>query len=173
MVTHRGGYPPAVEVHGWAWSDAAAMAGLQPLAVSVTVDGELAVTAVANISRPDLVSARVAPSPNHGFVADLPSELCTKVSHPLITRTDNVCWEPTLMQPSWCCRTLTRRWPKETTRFASLRKWKGASHSSSAPHHVACATFSSAAAIINSVAVEHHPPDSRAGPSCRCCCDTH
>lgn len=66
------------------------MAGLQPLTVSVTVDGELAMTVVANVSRPDLVSAGVAPSPNHGFVADLPSKLCTKVSHPLITRTVNV-----------------------------------------------------------------------------------
>lgn len=87
MITKSGGYPPAVELHGWAWSDAAAMAGLQPLTVSVTVDGEVALTALANVSRPDLVSAGVAPSPNHGFVADLPSELCTKVSHPLTTCT--------------------------------------------------------------------------------------
>ena len=148
VVTEGGGYPAAVEVHGWAWSDAAAMAGLQPLTVSVTVDGELAMTAVANISRPDLVSAGVAPSPNHGFVADLPSELCTKVSHPLISRTVNVRWESTLMQPWCCCRTLTRRWSKATTQFASPRKWKGASRLSSVPHHVACVTSSRAAAKI-------------------------
>jgi hypothetical protein len=79
-----GGDPPALSVHGWAWSTAGHRAGLAPVGVTVTVDGRAVVqqgaaVAVANASRPDLVAAAVAPSPNHGFKIDLPISVCRDV----------------------------------------------------------------------------------------------
>jgi hypothetical protein len=79
VATQGGGDPPAVLLHGWAWSAAAPVAGMQPLTVSVEVDGKLVMTTVANVSRPDLVAVDVAPDPNHGFVADLPVEICREM----------------------------------------------------------------------------------------------
>ena len=80
-VAVTAGDPPAVVVHGWAWSSAAPQAGLAPLTVTLEVDGKAAVTVTANVSRPDLVAVAVAPSPDHGFTVGLPPALTRPLLH--------------------------------------------------------------------------------------------
>ena len=59
----------AVTVHGWAWSEWASKGGSASIAVVVQVDDLPNVTVpLANVSRPDLVAAGVAPNATHGFI---------------------------------------------------------------------------------------------------------
>lgn len=82
LNTKGGGYPPALIMHGWAWSTAAHKAGMAPVSITVSVDGQPVMKNIlANVSRPDLVAAAVAPSVNHGFVIDLPIADCQALLH--------------------------------------------------------------------------------------------
>jgi hypothetical protein len=60
-----------IAVHGWAWDEGAPNAGQAPVVVRVSVSGlstpVTPITTLANISRPDLVVAGVAPNAEHGF----------------------------------------------------------------------------------------------------------
>ena len=58
--------PDSVTLHGWAWSETAAKGGSIPISVQISVDGAVSTT-IANVSRPDLVAAHVAPNNYHGF----------------------------------------------------------------------------------------------------------
>ena len=50
--------------------------------VQITLDGTVVATGVANLPRPDLVKAGVAPDPNHGFTIPLPAAVVHKLSVP-------------------------------------------------------------------------------------------
>lgn len=78
-VVTKTGFPPAIVVHGWAWSTGAPKAGQEPVDVTISVDDRPVLSSsVANVSRPDLVAAGVAPNSNHGFEIGLPPEVCTR-----------------------------------------------------------------------------------------------
>ena len=61
-----------VQLHGWAWDDGAAKAGLEPISVRVSVDGTPVATVLANMSRPDIEDRGAAPTADHGFEFSLP-----------------------------------------------------------------------------------------------------
>ena len=61
-----------VDVTGWAVDPDSPGNGTVRLTVEVHVDGTMIWTAVANISRPGLVTHHVAPDPNHGLVTKIP-----------------------------------------------------------------------------------------------------
>lgn len=75
--------PAGVRVLGWVVDTAVGPAGLQgsttrpvqqPVGVLITVDGEPVLETVADVPRPDLVKAGVAPAPaKHGLAATLPA----------------------------------------------------------------------------------------------------
>ena len=46
--------------------------GVPPVHVMVTLDAAPVLTVLANLDRPDLVKAKVAPNPFHGFDAQFP-----------------------------------------------------------------------------------------------------
>eukprot|EP01046_Picozoa_sp_COSAG06_P039504 COSAG06_NODE_4679_length_4042_cov_4.646704_2_plen_339_part_00 len=50
--------------------------------VQITLDGTVVASGVANLPRPDLVKAGVAPDPNHGFTIPLPAAVVHKLSAP-------------------------------------------------------------------------------------------
>eukprot|EP01065_Artemidia_motanka_P026144 TRINITY_DN31062_c0_g1_i1.p1 TRINITY_DN31062_c0_g1~~TRINITY_DN31062_c0_g1_i1.p1 ORF type:complete len:611 (+),score=156.99 TRINITY_DN31062_c0_g1_i1:51-1883(+) len=70
-VTAAGG---AVSVRGWVVDTALPGGGVPPVNVSIEVDYEQVMTAVADVSRPDLPKAGVAPNAEHGFQKQLPAE---------------------------------------------------------------------------------------------------
>eukprot|EP00051_Salpingoeca_urceolata_P007730 m.100038 g.100038 ORF g.100038 m.100038 type:complete len:580 (+) comp15373_c1_seq2:174-1913(+) len=62
-----------VALHGWAWdAGLPGGGGLASVSVAISFDSKQVATAVANVSRPDLVAADAAPDAMHGFVATLP-----------------------------------------------------------------------------------------------------
>eukprot|EP00041_Stephanoeca_diplocostata_P020796 m.472764 g.472764 ORF g.472764 m.472764 type:complete len:677 (+) comp21663_c0_seq3:135-2165(+) len=74
--------PPAVIVNGWVVDKALSGGGIPPVMVNVYLDGQLVISShVANLSRPDLVKAGVAPNPDHGFVAKLGGSTGAKALH--------------------------------------------------------------------------------------------
>ena len=66
-----------LKLHGWAWDQAAAMAGMAAINVTVELDGIFSAVGSADVSRPDIVKTWAtgsAPNPDHGFeiVVELP-----------------------------------------------------------------------------------------------------
>ena len=66
--------PGPVTIGGWAVDPNLEGGGRPPVNVSITVDGTVVATALADRPRPDLVPAHVAPDPNHGFSILLPPD---------------------------------------------------------------------------------------------------
>jgi len=58
---------PAVNVSGWAVDKLLPRAGWGPVTVIISIDGQPVISVLAMESRPDLVTAGVAPNPEHGF----------------------------------------------------------------------------------------------------------
>eukprot|EP00946_MAST-07B_sp_MAST-7B-sp1_P001728 g1728.t1 len=77
-------------VRGWAVDSALPKRGWAPVVVVAFVDGEAVSSTVADQSRPDLVSAGVAPNPEHGFSLTIPqsafSRLQSNGRHVLLVR---------------------------------------------------------------------------------------
>eukprot|EP00759_Apiculatamorpha_spiralis_P028711 PhF_6_TR31193/c1_g1_i1/m.45749 len=66
-----------VIVAGWAVDSALPKHGWGPVTVLVSVDAEPCLSYLALLPRPDLVVAKIAPNPNHGFSVILPLEAAT------------------------------------------------------------------------------------------------
>lgn len=60
---------------GWAVDHNLPGDGLAPVEIRITVDLAPCCSTMANISRPDLVKAHVAPNPEHGFELSLPANI--------------------------------------------------------------------------------------------------
>lgn len=60
-------------VKGWAVDSALPGGGLAPIAVAVRVDFSMVAVCLADVTRPDLVDAKVAPNPQHGYICALPA----------------------------------------------------------------------------------------------------
>jgi hypothetical protein len=60
-----------VAVGGWAVDPALSGGGVPPVTILVSAGGKLLASIVANEPRPDLVKAKVAPNPEHGFTGTL------------------------------------------------------------------------------------------------------
>ena len=71
----------AVSVLGWVVDPLLRGSGVPPVAVRVLIDGVAAATAVADVFRPDLVKAGVAPNPQHGFAVLLDAAATTLLQH--------------------------------------------------------------------------------------------
>ena len=80
-----GCHPPcgttAMSVSGWA-VDPQLEGGRTPVNVSLLVDGKVVAVGTADLPRPDLVEAGVAPDPNHGFVIVLPGRVAQALGVP-------------------------------------------------------------------------------------------
>ena len=61
-----------VTVSGWIVDTLLPKMGMSPATAVVSVDGQAVASVLANIPRPDLVKAGVAPNPEHGFSLELP-----------------------------------------------------------------------------------------------------
>jgi hypothetical protein len=70
-------------ITGWVVDSRLPGGGSAPVAVQVLVNGTVAASAVANVSRPDLVPAGVAPDPHHGFVVELGAAMAAAMQHGL------------------------------------------------------------------------------------------
>lgn len=66
-----GGKNGGLTVRGWAVDTSTEGAGRGPVSVEIKIDGASIGTFVANTSRPDLVKAKIAPDPMHGFEVPL------------------------------------------------------------------------------------------------------
>eukprot|EP01052_Picozoa_sp_SAG31_P048377 SAG31_NODE_10096_length_1183_cov_1.559963_2_plen_162_part_01 len=71
----------ALSVSGWA-VDPQLDGGRTPVNVSLLVDGKVVAVGTADLPRPDLVKAGVAPDPNHGFVIALPGRVAQALGVP-------------------------------------------------------------------------------------------
>jgi hypothetical protein len=71
----------ALSVSGWA-VDPQLDGGRSPVNVSVLLDGKVIAVGTADLPRPDLVKAGVAPDPKHGFVILLPGQAVQQLGTP-------------------------------------------------------------------------------------------
>jgi hypothetical protein len=73
--------PTAAVVHGWVVDPGLPGNGTPPVDIRVVVDGARVLDTVANISRPDLPKAGVAPNADHGFSAVLSADVVKSLQH--------------------------------------------------------------------------------------------
>jgi len=73
--------PGPITAGGWA-VDYRLDGGRTPVNVSISVDGTIVATALADKPRPDLVPGHVAPDPNHGFSIKLPPAVAKRMLMP-------------------------------------------------------------------------------------------
>lgn len=73
--------PHAAGVHGWADDHGTAGGGLPPVQVEAHIDFRAVARAVANMSRPDLVPAGMAPNALHGFNMSLGDAAVSLLQH--------------------------------------------------------------------------------------------
>lgn len=67
------------QVAGWAVDPSLAGGGVAPIMVEIQIDDATVASVLANQPRPDLVPAKVAPNPNHGFRVSLPASAVAKL----------------------------------------------------------------------------------------------
>jgi hypothetical protein len=71
-----------ITLRGWVVDPLLPKNGSMPVTVVISVDGRPVLSQLANEPRPDLVTAGVAPDPEHGFVACLPKSATTALMGP-------------------------------------------------------------------------------------------
>ena len=76
------GSQEGLSVHGWAVDPLMAGAGVPPVTLQITLDFAIvAANITASLPRPDLVKAKVAPNPDHGFSFTFPANMTQGLRH--------------------------------------------------------------------------------------------
>jgi hypothetical protein len=115
-----------VIVSGWAVDPNLAGGGRPPVNVSITVDGVVAATGLADKPRPDLVPAHVAPDPNHGFSIPLPPDVAKVLLSPSKRKVNVAALvnEHPLPDPNGCARLSCTSVPSDRYEYVQLGSLK-------------------------------------------------
>jgi hypothetical protein len=68
-----------LQLTGWALDTSLAGGGVPPVRVAIAIDGKPVLNVTADLPRPDLVKAHIAPNPDHGFLVTVPPELASSL----------------------------------------------------------------------------------------------